>query len=407
MTGRERILAALNHQEPDLVPIDFGAHRSSGIMAIAYARLKEHLGITTGGVYVYDLVQQLAIVESEVLDRFGADAVELGRGFALEEDYWRDWELPDGTPCKVPAYIPLEREGADWFICNAAGDPIAVQREGSLYFEQIVWPLANGDDPGFDDLEAALADVMWSAAGTPPAPLDDPAALAGGARRLRASTDRAIVGLFGGNLNEVGQFLFGIDNFLCMLAGEPDRAHRFLDRLTEIHMAKLEVYLGAVGDSIDVILFGDDMGMQTGPQISPRMYDEFFGPRHSRFWHRAKELANVKVMLHCCGGIRPLLPSMIEAGMDAANPVQTNCTGMDAQGLKRDFGSAMTFWGGGCDTRDVLPRRTPGEVRAAVRERVRTLAPGGGFVFQQVHNIMADVPPQNVVAMFDAVRPRS
>ena len=404
MTGRERILAALNHQEPDLVPIDFGAHRSSGIMAIAYARLKEHLGITTGGVYVYDLVQQLAIVESEVLDRFGADAVELGRGFALEEDCWRDWELPDGTPCKVPGYIPLEREGADWLIYNAAGDPIAVQREGSLYFEQIVWPLADGNDPGFDNLEAALADVMWSAAGTPPAPLDDPAALVEGARRLRASTDRAIVGLFGGNLNEVGQFLFGIDTFLCMLAGEPDRAHRFLDRLTEMHMAKLEVYLDAVGNSIDVIVFGDDMGMQTGPQISPRMYDEFFGPRHSRLWHRAKELADVKVMLHCCGGIRPLLPSMIEAGMDAANPVQTNCAGMDAGGLKRDFGSAMTFWGGGCDTREVLPRRTPDEVRADVRDRVGTLAPGGGFVFQQVHNIMADVPPQNVVAMFDAVR---
>ena len=246
------------------------------------------------------------------------------------------------------------------------------------------------------------------AAGTPPAPLDlegeDLTELARGAREFRRSTDRAIIGLFGGNLNEIGQFCFRIDNFLCMLAEEPERVHRFLEKLTELHLRDLESYLGAVGDCIDIILFCDDMGMQTGPQISPRMYDEFFRPRHSRLWHRAKELADVKVMLHCCGGIRPLLPAMIEAGMDTTNPVQTNCAGMEPAGLKRDFGDEITLWGGGCDTREVLPRGTPDQVRAHVRERVDLLAPGGGFVFQQVHNIMADVPPQNIVAMFDAVR---
>ncbi|MCK4375495.1 MAG: methyltransferase, partial [Candidatus Brocadiae bacterium] len=261
---------------------------------------------------------------------------------------------------------------------------------------------------GFDDLESELGDIMWMAAGTPPAPLDlegeDLTELARGAREFRRSTDRAIIGLFGGNLNEIGQFCFRIDNFLCMLAEEPERVHRFLEKLTELHLRDLESYLGAVGDCIDIILFCDDMGMQTGPQISPRMYDEFFRPRHSRLWHRAKELADVKVMLHCCGGIRPLLPAMIEAGMDTTNPVQTNCAGMEPAGLKRDFGDEITLWGGGCDTREVLPRGTPDQVRAHVRERVDLLAPGGGFVFQQVHNIMADVPPQNIVAMFDAVR---
>jgi uroporphyrinogen decarboxylase len=408
MNSRERVLAALDHEEPDRVPVDFGGHRSSGIMATAYARLKEHLGIEAGGIYVYDLVQQLAIVEKDVLDRFGVDITELGRGFARDEGYWADWELPDGTPCKVPAYIPLGREGEDWFIYNDAGDPIAVQRAGSLYFEQLVWPYMDSDDEGFEDLEERLGDVMWVAAGTPPAPLgfneDDVAELRRGALALRQSTDRAIVGLFGGNLNEIGQFCFRIDNFLRMLIEQPQRMHRFLDRLTEMHLRKLEMWLGAVGDCIDVIMFGDDLGMQTGPQMSPAMYDEFFAPRHARMWRRAKELAGVKVMLHCCGGIRPLLPSLIEAGMDATNPVQTNCAGMDAAGLKRDFGERITLWGGGCDTRAVLPRGTPDEVRAEVRERVRTLSPGGGFVFQQVHNIMADVPPENVVAMFDAVR---
>ncbi len=170
-----------------------------------------------------------------------------------------------------------------------------------------------------------------------------------------------------------------------------------------MYLGNLEKFLGAVGDSIDVILFGDDLGMQTGPQVSPAMYREFFKPRHQLLWNRAKQLAPVKVMLHCCGGVRELLPDLIEAGLDAINPVQISCRGMDAAGLKRDFGKDLTFWGGGCDTRDVLPLGTPEQVRRHVLEQLRILAPGGGFVFQQVHNALANVPPQNIVAMLNAV----
>ena len=143
--------------------------------------------------------------------------------------------------------------------------------------------------------------------------------------------------------------------------------------------------------------------MQTGPQISPRMYREFFKPRHGQMWQRAKELADVKVMLHCCGGVRPLLADLIDAGLDAINPVQISCKGMDATELKRDFGRDITFWGGGCDTRWLLAHGTPEAIRDHVRHQVEILSPGGGFVFQQVHNILADVPPENIVAMLDAV----
>jgi uroporphyrinogen decarboxylase len=209
--------------------------------------------------------------------------------------------------------------------------------------------------------------------------------------------------LFGGNLLEIGQFLYRNDNFLMLLAGDPDRAHDFLEKLVSIHLKNLEKFLGAVGPYIDVILFGDDLGSQRGPQMSPKMYREFFKPRHARMWRRAKELAKVKVMLHCCGGVREILPDLIEAGLDTINPVQITCKGMDPQGLKTDFGKDMTFWGGGCDTRDILPHGTPAQVREHVKRQVEMLAPGGGFVFQQVHNIMADVPPQNIVAMLDAV----
>jgi uroporphyrinogen decarboxylase len=221
---------------------------------------------------------------------------------------------------------------------------------------------------------------------------------------LRERTDRAIIGMFGGRLLELGLFLFRNDNFYMLLAGEPDRAHDFLEKATEMHMKNLEKFLVAVGPYIDIIQFGDDLGMQSGPQISRNMYREFFKPHHAHLWKRAKELSAVKVMLHCCGGIRELLPDLIEAGLDAINPVQISAKGMDARNLKADFGNDITFWGGGCDTQNILPNATPEDIRKHVNEQVRLLSPGGGFIFQQVHNIQADVPPENIVSMYKAVR---
>ena len=277
--------------------------------------------------------------------------------------------------------------------------------DGALYFEQCHWPFLADDD--LDRIPEAMAECMWCAVQSPPGPLVGGAEggriLAEGARRLRERTDRAILGLFGGNLLEMGQFLYRNDHFLMLLAAQPSRAQEFLDGVVELHLAHLETFLAAVGDWIDVIVFGDDLGMQAGPQISPAMYREFFKPRHARMWRRAKELADVKVMLHCCGGVRPLLDDLIDAGLDAINPVQISCSGMAAAALKADFGDRLTLWGGGCDTHAVLSRATPDEVRRHVRQQVAIFGPGGGFVFQQVHNILADVPAENVIAMFDAL----
>ncbi len=405
MTSRERVLAALNHRESDRVPIDLSGHRSSGIAAMAYVKLRKHLGLPVRPIRVYDPVQQLAIVDQDVLDLFGVDTLELGRAFAHEDEHWKGWVLPDGTPCQMPAWALPEREGERWVLRSQSGRVIAQMPDGAIYFEQTHYPFLEQDD--LEAIPEAMRECMWTAIGSPPGPLisgpDGPRVLEEGARCLRESSDKAIIGLFGGNLLECGQFFYRNDGFLLKLAENPQRVHEFLDRLVEIHLANLERFLAAVGKYIDVILFGDDLGMQKGPQVSPRMYREFFKPHHKRMWNRAKELADVKVMLHCCGGVYELLPDLIDAGLDAMNPVQINCCGMEPSRLKAEFGDRMVFWGGGCDTQRVLMNGTPGEIREHVREQVRILSPGGGFVFQQVHNILASVPPENVVAMFEAV----
>jgi len=405
MTHRDRVLAAINHREPDRVPIDFAGHHSSGISAIAYARLRSFLGLPSRPIRVVEPIQQIALVDDDVLDLFGVDTVELGRAFALRESDWADWVLPGGTPCRIPAWVNPERDGGRWVVRSGSGRVIAQMPDGALYFEQTHYPFAGGM-ADHAHIAEAFTECMWGAIKSPPGPLAAgparPDILREGARQLRARTDRAIVGLFGGNLLEMGQFLYRNDNFFLLMAEDPAATHDFLDHLVDLHMKNLEVFLGAVGPYIDVVNFGDDLGMQTGPQMSPAMYRTYFKPRHTRMWRRAKEIADVKVMLHCCGGVRELLPDLIDAGLDIINPVQTSCRGMEAEGLKRDFGRDIVFWGGGCDTQNVLPSGTPRDVAAHVRERIRTMSPGGGFVFQQVHNILANVPPENIRAMFEA-----
>lgn len=406
MTSRERVLAALNHDQPDRVPIDLSGHRSSGIAAMAYSALRRHLALPPRPIRVYDVVQQLAIVDEDVLEMFHVDTVELGRAFAVEDHYWTDWVLPDGTECLVPVWARPVMEDGGWVLkSRVSGRSIATMPPGVWYFEQSNFPFLEAER--LDNLEGELSECMWSAIGSPPGPLasgpDGEDEFVRKARSFRARTDRAVIGLFGGNLLELGQWFYRNDNFLMLLATEPERAHAFLDRLMEIHLRNLERFLRVAAPFIDIILFGDDLGMQSGPQISPAMYKRYFQPREHLMWQMVKAKApHLKIMLHCCGGVRELLPGLIEAGLDALNPVQITCRGMEAHALKHDFGRELTLWGGGCDTRHVLTYGTTGQVAEHVKQQVTTLAPGGGFVFQQVHNILADVPPANIVAMYEA-----
>jgi len=223
------------------------------------------------------------------------------------------------------------------------------------------------------------------------------------ARELQETTDYAVALSVGCNLLEWSQFLFGMENTFYYLAAEKCKMARFLDRLTEIHLENLSKLLLKVRGCVQILVVGDDLGMQSGPQISRETYRELFFPRHKRIYEYAKSLSGAHIFLHCCGGVSQLIPDLIEAGVEILNPVQTGARNMEPERLKREFGRDLTFWGGGCDTQQLLSRGTPQQVRADVRRRLEIFMPGGGYVWCPIHNIMADVPPQNILAMAEAV----
>jgi len=220
---------------------------------------------------------------------------------------------------------------------------------------------------------------------------------------LRKNTDKALIVVAGCNLFEWGTFLRRLDNFLTDLLLEPAEVERLLDALMEIHLATLENVCNAVGDVVDIIRFGDDLGMDTGPFMRPQTYQKLFKPRHTILCDYVKAHSNMHTFLHSCGSIYKLMPDLIEAGFEIINPVQISSRDMDPERLKREFGDDITFWGGGADTRRTINHGSPAEVKDHVRHKIETFSPGGGFVFNTVHNIMPDVPPENIIAMFEAI----
>jgi uroporphyrinogen decarboxylase len=209
---------------------------------------------------------------------------------------------------------------------------------------------------------------------------------------------------FGGNLLEWGEYLCRFDQFLIDLAENRRKAETLLDRLVGMHLENLEKVLDAVEGCVQIIQMGDDLGSQQATIISPKVYREVFKPRQKILFERIRRRRGIHLFLHSCGSIAAILPDLIEIGVEIINPVQTSARGMDPAALKREFGKDLTFWGGGCDTQHVLPDGSPEEVRRHVKERLATVAPGGGFVFCQVHNILPNVPPENIAAMYEAVR---
>jgi uroporphyrinogen decarboxylase len=392
-TSRERVLKALHHEETDRIPIDFGSMASTGIMAVAYAQLKEYLGITKGEIRLFDMGQQLAEVEPEILSRFGIDVISLGNSLGeAPQEFWKPWGLPTGTACQVPASVDLrpDEENSGWLIWEN-GVPTQRMTASSLYFSEIFHPLAEMTMP--EELKLIPRPVISD---------EDLKFLEMRAKSLYENTDFAIMANYGGNILEAGNTLRGFTRFMMDLAKGGAFVEDLIGGIVETQLSNLSLYLEAVGNFVQIVQFGDDLGMQDRPLMSRSMYQKYLLPSHQKLYQYVHKNSNCAVFLHSCGSIFPLIPDLITAGVDILNPVQTSAKNMDPKQLKADFGDKLTFWGGGCDTQHVLPFTTPDEVAQHVRERIEIFAPGGGFVFNSIHNIQADVPPENIVAMFDA-----
>jgi uroporphyrinogen decarboxylase len=408
MNSRERVLAAIAHRQPDRVPIDLGATPSSGISAMAYNKLKAALGLRGGHTRVYDVVQQLAQPEEAVLEAFGVDVLDIGRAFNAADGDWVDITLADGSAAQYPCWFrPVQRADGSHEV-ERDGLVIARQPAQGAFFDQMHFPYLDGYPADYAGLPAAMRKVLWQALAHSPWDHASDAHfwedLRAKAQHLRATTDKALMIVCGCNLFEWGTFLRRIDNFLMDILCEPEEVERLLEALMELHLRGLEQVCAAVGDVADILRFGDDLGMISGPFMSPDCYRRLFKRHHARLNAYVHAHSGMKTFLHSCGSIYKLLPDLIEAGYDVINPVQTNCAEMEPARLKREFGADICFWGGGCDTAAVLNKATPEEVRRHVLERCEILSPGGGFVFNTIHNILPEVPPENVLAAFEAVR---
>jgi uroporphyrinogen decarboxylase len=406
MTSRERVMTALEHRDPDKLPVDCGGMRSTGLMGMTYNALKNHLGIDTGDTKIYDMVQQLAIPEQWYLDRFQIDVVDLARAFADDPSEWRDWTLPDGSPAKIPAWIDIRKQDGAWVCVDSDGDVLAVMPQGSYFFDQKVWPLKGVHKERFDDLPkymekvmwVHMADPLWKNSGKP----DFHKQVRSKAKQLYENTDYFIMTGFGGQFFEMGQYLYRNDEFMMNLVSEKREMNKLLDRLLDVHLSALEPFLDAVSGYVQLIVMGDDLGMQSGPMLSPAMYRDMILPRARQVYAMVKEKTDMYVFLHSCGAIAEFLPDIIEAGVDVINPVQTNARGMEPEKLKKEFGRDIVFWGGGVDTQHTLIEGTEQQVGEETARICEILMKDGGFVFNQVHNMLYGIPPRNIVAMYEA-----
>jgi uroporphyrinogen decarboxylase len=377
MTSRERVRTALQHREPDRVPFDLGTTPVTGIHVRAYRRLVSALGLEVGEPDLLDPVQQLARPDEQVLQALGVDcrSTYLHVPYRRLENPWQD-----------DRYVYFTDE---WGITRRM--PL---RDG-LYFDMCGHPL-RGVETG-----AQVEAHHWP---DPASKLDRPL-LRRIAEQLAGSGYAVITRGYGAGFLELLLWLQGYEDGYANLLANPAVTEAILDRILAIKLAYAQVVLETVGDLVDVFYVGDDLGQQHGPQISTQLYLRYLHPRLCTYHGLIKRLApHVKIFFHCCGDCYDLLPYLIETPIDILNPVQVSAGKMaDTARLKREFGAALTFWGA-VDSQHVLPRGTPAEVKEEVRRRLHDLAPGGGYVLAAVHNIQADVPPENVLAMAEALQ---
>jgi uroporphyrinogen decarboxylase len=374
-TSRERVLAALDHREPDRVPIDLGGNQT-GIHKGAYRKLIDRLGLDEE-IVIMDLVQQLAQPSERVLERLHVDTRYVAAG---------------GAKSFAGGVVKRERAGRVWHdFTDEFG---------------ITWSMPDDEPFYFDISHSPLAGLSLDEIRAYPFPKgDDPTRFEGlrdRALRLRNETPYAVISGISGVVYEICWYLRGLENLFIDMMTQPQILEAIIDRTLGFWLDWFRLFLDEAADVVDVIMIGDDLAGQNGPLFAPRIYRQIIKPRQKRLVRYIRSRTKAKIWYHTCGSVREYLPDLLDNGIDILNPVQISAKGMDPARLKAEFGDRLVFWGGGIDTQHVLPRASPQEVREHVRRNIEAFKPGGGYVFNNVHNIQGDVPPENVLAMFDA-----
>ena len=379
MTSRERLFAALNHTEPDRVPYDLSSTQVTAISRVAYDRLREHLGLPPREPLWLDVVQQAVIPHDDVMARFGVDTRGL---FPLTSHNWN-------------VYEQLEDGGANWVYHDEWGLTQCLPKENGLFFSIVEHPLENTEPA-----PAAVDAHLWP----DPAAPERFAGLRALAAAHREAGKAVVIKSICAGIFEMAQRLRGMQNALMDPMLYPEMCDRLYGKLADLKVAYWEAALAELGDVVDVVAENDDYGTQESQLISPDQFRSLFKPHLGRVFAAIKSAApEAKLFFHSCGNVRPILPDFIELGVDILNPVHISAQGMEPKALKADFGNDIVFWGGGVETQHILPNGTPQQVRDDVKRNLDALAPGGGYVFNTVHNIQADVPPENITAMVDAL----
>lgn len=375
MTSRERVLAAIEHREPDRVPIDLGGNQT-GIHRLAYEALLETLGLAEETVIV-DAVQQLAQPSEAVLQRLRVDTryvrAKAGEGF-------------------VGRIVTEVRDGKTWHdLTDEFGVRWSMPDDAPLYMDITHHPLA---DATIDDIDRY------------PFPFgNDPARFEGlreEALRIRNETPCALVTGISGVVYETCWYLRGLERWFMDMLEQPRFCEELLERVLVFWLQWFDGFLNQVGDLVDVIMIGDDLAGQSGPLFSPRIYRDIVQPRQRRLVQAIKCRTRAKIWYHTCGACKGYIPDLLDNGIDILNPVQISAAGMDPTELKREFGDRLVFWGGGIDTQRVLPVADAATIREHVRRNMEAFKPGGGYVFNSVHNIQSGVSGENTLALFDA-----
>lgn len=397
LNSRERVIKALNHQEPDQTPIDFGGTASSGISIIAYNKLKKFLSLPGENAKLYDLMQQLADPEYDVLDQMGADVVQLYRyapRYNIKVEKWKPWVLKDGSQCRVPEeYNPILNKSGDEEIIENNTVIAKMPREG-FYYDIVNYPLKNAES--IEDIDKAIMNTIS---------VEELKYLKNRAKNLYKKTGYAIVGAFGGSFFEAGMRVFGVEKFLMDLVINKPMLHRWFQKTTESYLDSLKKYLDTIGKYIQVIQFSDDLGSQNSLLISKVLYREMIKSYHTAIFQFVKSHSpHLKVLFHSCGAIYDLIPDLIEAGVDAINPVQISAAGMDPWKLKNEFGRDIVFWGGGANMQYTVNTGTLEKIRDEVKRMMEIFMPDGGFIFTQVHNIQANVSPEKIMAIYETAK---